>query len=135
MRPLTGEELERVAYSTRQLFNFYKPDTEYGETVSHEGVEQRRGVRCHKLVYRYPDGPSTTRYFSVSDGGLVTTVTDKGVEVVEVGARYEAGIRFPERTDYYQGGQKLHSMVLADLEVNKPLPSGIFTIPKAGPKN
>ncbi len=134
MRPLTRGERERVLHSTRQMFNFYRPAERHGETVRHAGIEQRRGERCHKLVYAYPDGVETIRFFSVSDGTLVSTVTDKGLEYVEYGNQTVGGIRFPQRTDYFQDGRKLHSIVLADIKVNAPLPSGIFNIPDGDEK-
>lgn len=129
IRKMTDEELERVAFSTRQLFSFYGADFKSGESIKYEGIEQRRGLRCHKLLYSYPDGISTTRYFAVNDDMLVSTITDKGVESVEVGEQIIAGIRFPKRVEYYQGQKMLHTMVVRKVEVNKPLKRGIFTIP------
>jgi hypothetical protein len=129
IRAMTDDELKRVAFSTRQLFSFYGADFKGGERIKYEGIEQRRGVRCHKLLYFYPEGISTTRYFAINDDMLVSTITDKGVECVEVGAQIVAGIRFPERIEYYQEQKKLHTMVVHDIKVNKPLKRGIFTIP------
>lgn len=129
IRPMTDEELKRVAFSTRQLFNFFGADFKSGERIQYKGIEQRRGVRCHMLLYSYPDGISTTRYFAVNDDTLVSTVTDKGVESVEVGERIVAGIKFPKRVEYYQDSKMLHTVVIREVEVNKPLSRGIFTIP------
>ena len=86
-------------------------------------------MRCHKLLYSYPDGISTTRYFAVNDDMLVSTITDKGVESIEVGEQIIAGIKFPKRVEYYQGQKMLHTLVVRKVEVNKPLKRGIFTIP------
>jgi hypothetical protein len=129
IRTMTDEELKRVAFSTRQLFSFYGADFKRGERIEYEGIEQRRGVRCHKLLYSYPDGISTTRYFAINNDMLVSTITDKGVESVEVGEQIVAGIKFPKRVEYYQGQKMLHTMVVRDIKVNKPLKRGIFTIP------
>ena len=129
MRTMTDEELKRVAFSTRQFFSFYGADFKSGERITYEGIEQRRGLRCHKLVYSYPEGISTTRYFAVNDDTLVSTVTDVGVESVEVGEQIVGGIKFPEKVEYYEGSEMLHTIVLTSVEVNKPLQSGIFTIP------
>jgi len=130
MRPLTEEELERVRYSTRHFFSFYRPDFKNGEKVSYDGIEQRRGVRCHKLVYSYPDGRSTTRFFAVNDDRLVSMVSQGGVESVEVGSQVIGGIRFPEKVEYYERGEKLHTVVLTNVFVNRPLPEGIFEVPQ-----
>jgi hypothetical protein len=130
MRDLLGSELERVVHSARQLFSFYQPDFKNGEQVSLEGIETRRGQRVHKLVYRYPGGLETIRYFSIEDDTLVATVTDNGVASVGVGAQRIGGIKFPERIEYYEGGRKLHTIVLNQVEVNKPLPAGIFDVPE-----
>ena len=56
MRELTQAEMERVLYSTRQLFKFYRPDFKNGEKVSHEGMVTHREQRAHKVRYTYPDG-------------------------------------------------------------------------------
>lgn len=128
-RMMNSEEIQRMRYNTRQLFNFYREDSENDESVRYEGIEQRRGVQCFKLVYSYPDGISTTRYFSVDDKKLVSTITDKGVESVEIGSQVVKGIQFPRRIEYYEKGKLLHTLVLERIEVNKPLRAGIFSIP------
>jgi hypothetical protein len=129
MRTMTEKELQRVVFNTRQLFSFFGADFKSGERIKYKGIEQRRGVRCHKLLYSYPDGLSTTRYFAVNDDTLVSTVTDQGVESVEVGERIVDGIKFPKRVEYYQDNKMLHTMVISEVKVNKPLKRGIFTIP------
>lgn len=129
MRAMQGEEFKRAEFNTRQLFSFYAADFKNGETITYEGIEQRRGVRCHKLLYSYPDGISTTRYFAVNDDTLVSTVTDKGVESVEVGERIIGGIKFPKRVEYYEDNKMLHTVVISKVVINKPLPRGIFAIP------
>ena len=129
IRPMTDEELKRSAFSTRQFFSFYGADFKSGERITYEGVEQRRGLRCHKLLYSYPNGIFTTRYFAINDDVLVSTVTDKGVESVEIGERIVDGIKFPKRVEYYEGNKMLHTVVLSKVQVNKPLKRGIFTIP------
>lgn len=133
MRVMSDAELQRVAFSTRQLFNFYAADVNNGERIRYEGIEQHRGLRCHKLLYVYPNEISTTRYFAVNDDTLVSTVTDQGVQSVEIGERMVAGIKFPKRVEYYQDDTLLHTIVLNKIEVNQPLQRGIFTIPTAHP--
>ena len=128
-RMMTAEEIRRITFNTRQLFNFYREDFRNNESVSYEGIEQHRGIQCHKLVYSYPDGISTTRYFSVDDKKLVSTVTDKGVESLELGSQIVKSIQFPERIEYYEKGKLLHTLVLETIEVNKPLQVGVFSIP------
>jgi len=130
MRDLIGPELERVKYSTRQLFNFYRPDFKNGEKVSFSGTENYRDQRCYKLVYEYPSGLKTVRYFSVADDTLVSTVTENGVESIGVGSQTVGGIKFPKEIEYYEGDRKLHTIVLHQVEVNKPLTAGIFEIPE-----
>ncbi len=134
MRRLTPQELDRVAFSTRQFFSFYRPDFKNGERVTYAGIEQRRGIRCHKLVYAYPDGLSTTRYFSVNDDQLVSTITENKVESVGVGVQNIGGIRFPEAIEYFESGKKLHTILLSSIKINKPLQEGIFDIPEGQPK-
>ena len=133
MRSMADKELQRVAFSTRQFFSFFGADFKSGERITYEGIEQRRGVRCHKLAYSYPAGISTTRYFAVNDDTLVSTVTDVGVESVEIGEQVVGGIKFPQKVEYYQDSKMLHTIVLTNVEVNKPLQSGIFTIPTGQP--
>jgi hypothetical protein len=130
MRDLTEPERERVLYSTRQFFNFYRPDFRNGEIVTYEGIENHRGQRAYKLLYRYRNGLETVRYFSVTDDTLVATITENGVESIGVGSQVVGGIKFPERIEYYEGGRKLHSIILNEIKVNKPLTAGIFDIPK-----
>lgn len=134
MRTLTDEELKRVTLNTRQLFSFYRPDAVRGEQVEYAGIEQRRGVRSHKLIYTLPDGMATTRYFSVTEHSLVSSVSDKGIETVAVGEQVVGGIRFPERVESYEGGTLLHTLVLTEVFANKPLPAGIFSIPRGEQK-
>ena len=129
VRMMTAEEIRRMAFNTRQLFNFYREDFCNNESVSYEGIEQRRGQQCHKLVYTYPDGTNTIRYFSVDDKEQVSMITDKGVESVEIGSQTIKGIRFPRRIEYYHEDKLLHTLILETIEVNKPLKVGIFTIP------
>ena len=133
MRTMAEKELQRVAFSTRQFFSFYGADFKSGERITYGGIEKRRGVRCHALVYSYPDGISTTRYFAVNDDTLVSTITDVGVESVEIGEQVVGGIKFPQKVEYYQDSEMLHTIVLTSVEVNKPLQSGIFTIPTGQP--
>jgi hypothetical protein len=134
MRELTGPELERVYYSTRQFFNFYRPDFKNGERVSYEGIVTHRETRAHKLKYSYPDDMETIRYFSVEDDTLVATITDHGVESVNRGAQVVKGIKYPESIDYYEAGRKLHTITFSEVQVNEPLKAGIFEIPKAPEK-
>lgn len=130
MRELTEPELKRVLYSTKQFFNFYRPDSKNGEKVSYEGITTHRGVRAHRLLYSYPNGLKTMRYFSVDKDMLVSVVAENGVESVNIGSQMVEGINFPERIEYYEGDRKLHTIVLAAVQVNKPLPAGIFDIPR-----
>ncbi|MGJ8651713.1 MAG: hypothetical protein ACSHX8_00435 [Opitutaceae bacterium] len=134
MRKQKPEELKRVIHSTRQFFSFYRPDFKNGEQVSYDGISQRLGIRCHKLIYAYPDGLTTTRFFSVNDDKLVSTVTENKLESVGVGAQRIGGIRFPEAIEYYESGKKLHTVHLSSILVNKPLKEGIFDIPKGQSK-
>lgn len=134
MRKLTESERERVLHSTRQLFNFYRPDFKNGEKVAHEGRVTHRDKRAHKLKYKYPDGPETVRYFSIEDDTLVASVSDNNVESVNRGSQVVKGIKFPESIDYYEEGRKLHSIVLNEVLVNQPLAAGIFEVPKAPEK-
>ena len=134
IRKLTPPELERVVFSTRQFFSFYRPDFRNGETVTYEGIEQRRGVRSHKLTYAYPGGLTTTRYFSVNEDRLVSTITENKLESVPVGMQTIGGIRFPKAIEYYEDGRKLHTITFSSIKTNKPLQEGIFDIPQ-GQKN
>lgn len=134
MRTLSDREQQRIAMSTRSLFAFFRPHYKGGETLTYAGIEQRRGVRSHKLIYRYPEGPETVRFFAVNDDTLVSVVTDQGVESVEVGAQIVDGIKFPEKIEYYEGGRHLHAFVIQAIKVNKPLTKGIFEIPAASEK-
>lgn len=134
IRPLVEEELERARYTTRQFFNFYRPDFKNGEKVVYEGMVSHRDQRVHKLRYAYPDGLETIRYFSVNEDDLVSVVSENKVESVNIGRQVVDGIKYPERIDYYEDGRKLHSVVLQEIEVNKPLPAGIFEIPTGGEK-
>lgn len=129
MRKLTPPEHARVVFSTRQFFSFYRPDFKNGEVVTYEGVDQRRGIRCHKLQYAYPDGLSTTRFFSVDDDKLVSTITENKLESVAVGVQNIGGIRFPEAIEYYENGVRLHTIYLSLIKTNKPLQEGVFDIP------
>jgi len=132
MRKLSEAERKRISMSTRQMFSYFRPHYRGGETLTYAGIEQRRGVRSHKLVYAYSDGgPSTTRFFAVNDDTLVSVITDQGVESVEIGAQVVQGIKFPKKIEYYQGGNKLHSLVIEKIKVNKPLSEDAFEIPKA----
>ena len=128
-RMMTEKEVQRVAFNTRQLFGFYEADSKNGEIVIYNGIEQRRGLRCHKLLYSYPNDITTTRYFAVNDHKLVSMVTDKGVESVEIGELIVNGIKFPRRIEYYQKNRRLHTLILNEVEVNKPLRKGVFMIP------
>lgn len=130
IRGLAGPELERVIYSTRQFFNFYRPDFKNGEKVVLEGIATYRGIRCHKLRYSYPNGFETVRYFSVEEDRLVATISANGVESVGTGVQVISGIKFPKVVDYYEGDRKLHTIEMLDIRVNKPLPPGVFDIPK-----
>ena len=129
MRLLRGEELERVRYTTQQFFNFYRPDFKNGEKVHHDGTLSHRGQRVHKLRYAYPDGSETIRYFSTVEDDLVAMVSENGVESINLGEQVVGGIKYPERIEYYEDGRKLHSVVLHEIQVNKPLPGGVFKIP------
>lgn len=134
MRKLTGPELERVRYSTRQFFNFYRPDFKNGERASYEGMVTHRDNRSHQIKYSYPGGLETIRYFSVGEDSLVAMITDNGVESVNRGTQVLKGIKYPESIDYYEDGRKLHTIQLSEVQVNAPLAAGIFELPKAPEK-
>jgi hypothetical protein len=134
VRPLSAEELARVRQTTRQFFSFYRPDFKNGEKVHYEGVTTHRGQRAHALRYVYPDGLETTRYFSVTEDHLISLISSNGVESVYVGERSVSGIKYPERIDYFEGERKLHSIHFHEIEVNKPLATGIFEIPGGSEK-
>lgn len=130
VRPLSPEELERVRHTTRQFFSFFRPDFKNGEKVHYEGITTHRDQRVHRLRYVYPDGLETVRFFSVDADHLVSLISSNGVESLNVGERVVSGIKYPERIDYFEGERKLHSIHFREIEVNKPLPAGIFDIPK-----
>ena len=134
MRELTLPERERVLYSTRQFFNFYRPDFKNGEKVSYQGIQKHRGQRAHKITYAYPNGLETIRYFSVDEDKLVSVITENGVESINQGSQVVAGVKYPESIDYYENGRKLHTINFSEIEVNQPLSAGIFNIPKASKK-
>ncbi|MGC6425313.1 MAG: hypothetical protein ACON4O_10060 [Lentimonas sp.] len=134
MRKLTRSEKARVEFSTKQFFSFYRPDLKGEELVTYEGIEQRRGIRCHKLRYECQDGLTTIRFFSVNDDKLVSTLTEKNLESVGVGVQNIGGIRFPEAIEYYEAGAKLHTIYLSSIRTNEPLQEGIFDIPVGRPK-
>mgnify|MGYP000238775488 CR=1 FL=1 len=134
MRKLSPKERARVVFTTRQFFSFYRPDFKNGERVTYEGVEQRRDIRCHKLRYAYPDGLTTTRFFSVNEDKLVSTITENELESVAVGVQNIGGIRFPVAIEYYEDGVKLHTVILSSIKTNKPLKEGIFDIPQGQKK-
>lgn len=134
MRELTGPELERVRHSTRQFFNFYRPDFKNGERVSHGGIVTHRDKRCHKIKYKYPDGLATIRFFSVEDDTLVATITENGVESVNQGVQVVKGIKYPESIDYYEDGRMLHTIEFSEVQVNEPLTAGIFKVPQSSEK-
>ena len=130
MRDLTDPELERVIYSTRQFFNFYRPNFKNGEKVSLVGTETYRDERCYKLLYEFPNGLQTVRYFSVLDDTLVSTISENGLESIGLGSQTVGGIKFPKEIEYYQEGLKLHTIVLDVVKINIPLTAGIFSIPE-----
>lgn len=134
MRELTGPEYDRVLYSTRQFFNFYRPDFKNGETVSYEGIETHRDQRAYKIRYNYPGGLETLRYFSVEDDSLVSVIAENGVESVNIGEQVVKGIKYPKSIDYYEDGRKLHTIHFSEIVVNEPLAAGIFRIPTATKK-
>lgn len=132
-RPLSPEEFQRVKLSMNQQFNFFRPDFKNGETVKYAGIQQRRGIRCHKLVYGYPEGPRTVRFFSVADDTHVSTLFVKesgNLELVNVGTQLSGGIKFPLKKEYYLDGKKLHTMVYKVVEVNRTLKEGLFEVPE-----
>lgn len=128
MRALTGEEVNRIAVTTGNWFDPFSPGP--GGDVRYVGIEDRRGRRCHRLAYRYPGDIVVNRFFTVNDGSLVSTVNDLGVESVEIGRQMIGGIIFPEKVEYYENHEKLHTLIFTRIEVNRPLPSGVFAIPK-----
>lgn len=131
MRELSGAELQRIKSSTHDLFGYYRPDYKRGEKVEYHGIEQRRGQRCHKLIYRYPErAGETVRYFAVNDDTLVSVVTNNGIESVEIGEQTVDGIKFPERIEFYLNNQMLHTLLVKEVKVNKPLPADVFDMPK-----
>ena len=135
MRPLSQVEFDRIRHSTKQLFSYYRPDYKNGEKVRYAGITQRRGIRCHKLVYAYPQSDDrTVRFFSVNDDTLVSTIkhsNGKRVEVVDIGRQMVGGIRFPERQEYFEGEKKLHTFKFRMVEANRSLKAGLFDVPVA----
>ena len=134
MRVLADAELARVRYTTRQFFNFYRPDFKNGEKVAYEGTHSYRGHRVHKLRYAYSDGLETIRYFSVNEDELLAVVSENDIESINIGQQVIDGITYPERIDYYENDEKLHSVILHQVQINKPLPAGIFEIPSESEK-
>ncbi len=129
MRPLTQGELGRVSVTVHQWFERFRADTANGGSVRHQGIVDRRGTRCHQLRYAYPGGITVDHFFALDDGRLVSSVNDLGVESVPIGSIRAGDLLFPEKVDYYQNREKLHSVIYTRIEVNKPLPAGIFSIP------
>ncbi|MGC6456644.1 MAG: hypothetical protein ACON46_09005 [Coraliomargaritaceae bacterium] len=132
MRSLTAKEAERFRLSTLNFFNFYRPDSPGGETLTYGGIVLHRGVRCHRLVYTCPDGSFTTRFFAVSNGRFLSERNCRGIETVEMGEQSIGGIRFPQKIESFQDGRLLHTFIVEKVQVNKPLQAGIFTVPVKG---
>lgn len=129
MRPLSAKEAARLRFSTVNLFSFYRPDTRSGETLDYGGIVLHRGMRCHRLIYSCPDGSTSTRYFTVSNNRLISSLNCRGIETVESGEQSVGGIRFPRKIDSFQDGRLLHTFLLEQILVNKPLRAGVFTVP------
>lgn len=134
MRVLTAPELDRVAYATRQFFSFYRPHKKSNERIHYRGIVDYRGVKCYQLDYVLPERVTTTRLFSVADASLVAEKIDNGVESMNVGTQTVDGINFPKKIEYYEDGQKLHTVIFTEIIVNQPLERGVFNIPKASEK-
>ena len=82
------------------------------------------------MVYQYPnDGLKTVRYFAVNDDTLVSVVTNNGIESVEIGEQMVRGIKFPEKIEFYLNNEMLHTLLVKEVKVNKPLPADVFDMP------
>ena len=129
MRSLSSREAVRFRLSTLNFFSFYRPDSAGGQILTYAGIVFHRGERCHQLVYTCPDGSRTIRFFAVSDCRLISERNCRGIETVGMGEQAVGGIRFPKKIESFEDGRLLHTFVLDKVLVNKPLRSGVFTVP------
>lgn len=135
MRWLDASQVEAINQSVHHLFHFYKPKVQSGENILYAGTTQRHQQNCHRIVYRYPDGKQTIRYFNCVSGRLVSVVDWNGREAEVLTWSQVQGVHYPKRVVFSKQGKALHTIDYMQIVANNHLDTGLFAMPKIDKNN
>lgn len=135
MRWLDTAQVEAINHSMHHLFNFYQANLQSGESIHYAGTIQRHQQSCHRVVYRYPDGRQTIRYFNQASGRLVSVVDWNGREAEVVSWSRVQGVYYPKRIAFSRQGKALHTIDYTQIVANNHLDDRLFAMPEIDKKN
>ena len=129
LKVLQSDEVEKALIVTWENLNFFShPKKRFGQI---ERGESRvvDGVRCHSLIYSYPNGMVFERFIDARTGNLVLTIDQDGVRTSESGDQFSGGIRFPKEVERKKEGKRVSRILLERIDVNPDVPDGFFDFP------
>lgn len=127
------EEILNMQASVWEYLNFYKRPEGRGQDVVYEGRQHFGNIECVVLTYDHGDGIWFRRFFEVTSGRLMQTLSNRGALFIEEGEIIVDGIRFPKKlTTRFLNLRDASSieMVYSKIEVNKAFDNSIFKLPK-----
>lgn len=127
------EEILNMKASVWEYLNFYKRPVGRGKKVTYEGREYLGQTECVVLTYDHSDGIWFRRYFDVTSGRVMQTLSSKGALFIEEGEMFVDGIRFPKKlTTRFLNVKDAGSieMVYSKIEINKVFDKSVFKLPK-----
>ena len=130
MRWLDAAQVGVIHQSVHHLFHFYQANVQQGENIRYAGTTQRHQQNCHRIVYRYPDGKQTIRYFNCVSGRLVSVVDWNGREIEVLTWSQVQGVHYPKRVVFSKYGKVLHTIDYTQIVANNRLDERLFAMPE-----
>lgn len=135
MRWLDAAQVEAIHQGVHHLFHFYQANVQQGENIRYAGMTQRHQQNCHRIVYRYPDGKQTIRYFNCVSGRLVSVVDWNGREAEVLTWSQVQGVHYPKRVVFSKYGKVLHTIDYTQIVANNRLDERLFAMPEIAKNN
>ena len=129
IRSIGGDELRRNKAAALENLKFFRPFAFTMKNAVDKGTAQIDGKQARQIDFIHNGKFVFSRYFDVSNGDLLKTVLDTGMETIETGEMMVDGIRFSGKTIGLLDGEIKYEMVFEEILINPEFESSMFDYP------
>ncbi len=123
-------ETRRLKASSLENLGFFRPYKNLEDRASYLGQEELEGKQVDVILYEHPGGFEYKRFFDVTTGDMLKSVTESGITTIEEGDITVDGIQFTQKvTVLTSSGKPQFEMVFDEILVNPEIPGRSFDYP------